>query len=169
MSDTVTEIVDTETKVKNLEYFLDSYFSVSHSSRYLEHDINVEYYDGLDIENTFSIYELGYKNIESLSFIERSLIFNIVDYIRLNPESFFLSQVELVVFILNKTPILIFRNHNNVCDRCIVINIDKIIEEDKKDFKFLRKTGFNFGKFLTGIGLIGLISSIIYYKIKVKK
>ncbi len=162
-------ITETETKVKTLEYFLDSYFSVSHSSKYLNQNINVDYYDGLDIENTFSVYESGYKNIESLSFIEKGLIFNIVDYIRLNPESFFLSQVELVVFILNQNPVLIFRNHNNVCDRCVVINIDKIIEEDKKDFKFLRNNFFSFGKILTGLICIGLISTLVYYKIKVKK
>jgi hypothetical protein len=163
------ESTETETKIKNLEYFLDSYFFISHSSNYLNHNINVEYYDGLDIENTFSIYDLGYKNIESLSFIERSLIFNIVDYIRLNPDSFFLSQVELAVFVLNKTPILIFRNHSNVCDRCIVIDIDKIVEEDKKDFKFLRKTNINFEKILIGVGIIALFFTFAYYKIKTKK
>jgi hypothetical protein len=163
------ETVEKETKTKNLEYFLDSYFFVSHSSNYLNYNVNVEYYDGLDVENTFSIYDSGYKNIETLSFIEKSLIFNIVDYIRLNPESFFLSQVELVVFVLNKTPILIFRNHSNVCDRCIVIDIDKIIEEDKKDFKFLRKTNINLKKILIGIGVITLIFTLAYHKIKVKK
>lgn len=155
---------DTETKVKTLEYFLDSYISFPHSSNFLEHNINVDYYDGMDIENTLSIYELGYKNLESLSFIERSLLFNIVDYIRLNPDSFFISQIELIVFVLNKNPILMFRNHNNVCDRCLMIDVDKIIEEDKKDFKFLRKNNINFGKIITGITFIGIISALIYYK-----
>jgi len=159
----------TETKVKTLEYFLDSYISFPHSSKYLEHDINVDYYDGLNIEDTLSIYELGYKNLENVSFVERSLLFNIVDYIRLNPDSFFVSQIETIVFVLRKNPILIFRNHSNVCDRCLVVDVDKILEEDNIDFKFLKEHKYSYGKILATIGLIGLISSLIYYKVKVKK
>jgi hypothetical protein len=159
----------TETKVKTLEYFLDSYISFPHSLEYLHHDINVDYYDGMNIEDTLSIYELGYKNLENVSFVERSLLFNIVDYIRLNPESFFVSQVETIVLVLHKKPILIFRNHNNVCDRCLMINVDKILEEDNSDFKFLKETNFNFSKIMTGIFCLGLVSALVYYKIKVKK
>jgi hypothetical protein len=159
----------TETQVKTLEYFLDSYISFPHTSKYLEHDINVDYYDGLNIEDTLSIYELGYKNLENVSFVNRSLLFNIIDYIRLNPDSFFVSQIELIVFVLHKKPILIFRNHNNVCDRCLMIDVDKILEEDNIDFKFLKESKYGYGKILTGILFLGLISTLVYYKIKVKK
>jgi hypothetical protein len=159
----------TETKVKTLEYFLDSYISFPHSSEYLYHDINVDYYDGMNIEDTLSVYELGYKNLENISFVHRSLLFNIVDYIRLNPESFFVSQVETIVLVLHKKPILIFRNHNNVCDRCLKIDVDKILEEDSSDFKFLKETNFSFSKIMTGIFCLGLVSALFYYKIKVKK
>lgn len=154
----------TETQVKTIEYFLDSYISFPHSSKFLNNNINVDYYDGLNIENTLSIYDLGYKNLEFVSFIHRGLLFNIIDYIRLNPESFFISQVELIVFILNKNPILIFRNHNNICDRCVVINVDKIIEEDNNDFKFLRKINISYSKYITGILLFGIFSSLVFYK-----
>jgi hypothetical protein len=159
----------TETRVKTLEYFLDSYISFPHSSEYLHHNINVDYYDGLHIEDTLSIYELGYKNLEDVSFVHRSLLFNIIDYIRLNPESFFVSQVELIVFTLHKNPILMFRNHNNVCDRCLKIDVDKILDEDNIDFKFLKKSNFSIGKIITGILFLGLVSTLVYYKIKVKK
>ena len=160
---------ETETKVKTLEYFLDSYISFPHTSEYLHHNINVDYYDGIHIEDTLSIYELGYKNLENVSFVHRSLLFNIIDYIRLHPESFFISQVELIVIVLHKKPILMFRNHSNVCDRCLMINVDKIVEEDNIDFKFLRKSNFSIGKIITGLICIGLISTLVYYKVKVKK
>ncbi len=159
----------TETKVKTLEYFLDSYISFPHSSEYLQHDINVDYYDGMNIEDTLSIYELGYKNLENVSFVNRSLLFNIIDYIRLNPESFFVSQIEMIVFVLYKKPILTFRNHNNVCDRCLVVDVDKILEENNSDFKFLKRNSFDYSKILFGIFSIGIISALIYYKIKAKK
>jgi hypothetical protein len=156
----------TETKVKTLEYFLDSYISFPHSLEYLEHDINVEYYDGLHIEDTLSITELGYKNLENISFVERSLLFNIVDYIRLNPESFFISQVEMIVLVLHKKPILMFRNNSNVCDRCLMIDVDKIIEEDSNDFKFLRENRFNYFKTMTGVLILGALVGYVFYKSK---
>ena len=157
---------ETETKVKTLEYFLDSYISFPHTSDYLHHNINVDYYDGLHIEDTLSIYELGYKNLENISFVERSLLFNIVDYIRLNPESFFISQVEMIVLVLHKKPILMFRNNSNVCDRCLMIDVDKIIQEDSNDFKFLRENKFSYIKTITGFLLLGALVGYVFYKNK---
>ena len=154
---------ETLTLTKDIEYFLSNYTSFPYQIL-IDEDIKIDYYNGLDIENTLLIGDSGYKNLELVSFIQREIIYNIMEYIRLNPESFFISQVEHIVIKLNKNPILVFRNNNSVCDRAVFIDVDKIIEEDINEFKFLRKININYSKWITGIFGIGLISTFIYLR-----
>lgn len=110
-------------------------------------DITMDYYDGLDIENTFDI-DNCYRNMDNVSFLENEVIHNIVEYIKIDPDIFFASQVERIIFILKNKPIVIFTNNNPACDRTTLINLDKILEDNTSKFKFLRNYRINYKKII---------------------
>jgi hypothetical protein len=129
-------------------------------------DITMDYYDGLDIENTFDIYNC-YRNMDKVSFLENEVIHNIIEYIKVDPDIFFASQVERIVLILKNKPIVIFINNNQSCDRTTLINLDKILEDNTSKFKFLRNYRINYKKIIP-LGLTFISLSLFAYS-KYKK
>lgn len=127
-------------------------------------DITIDYYDGLDMKNTFDM-DNSYKNMNNLTSLENDVVHIIVRYIKADPDIFFASQVEKIVLNLKNKPLVIFSNNNPACDRTTLINLDKILEDKTPKFNFLRNNGINFKK-LTAFGL-GLITvSFLIYKFK---
>jgi hypothetical protein len=112
-----------------------------------QENIKIDYYDGLNIKNTFHV-ENGYSNLDDISYFTRDIIYNILEYIREEPDVFFASQVEKIILTLKNKPILIFSNLSHVCDRTTIIDVDKIIEDDIEEFKFLRSYKINYKKII---------------------
>ncbi len=130
----------------------------------LDEDIIMDYYDGLNIENTFDI-DNCYRNIKDISFLENEVVHNIIEYIKREPDIFFASQVERIVLILKNKPIVVFSNNHPACDRTTVINLDKILEDDTQKYKFLRNYNINYKK-LISIGLVCATLSFFAFKYK---
>ena len=148
------------------EYFSNYYTKVYSSHIYEDSDIRIHYYNGIELEDTFFIDDFIYENLNHLSFPEKELIFNVVEYIKLKPEIFFTSQVEKIILIFNKKPLLIFKNNDYVCERAVVIDVDKIMETDFDEIKFLKKININYTKWLTLFLGISLIGTLTYFKLK---
>lgn len=131
----------------------------------LNEDITMDYYDGLNIQNTFDI-DNCYRNIKNVSFLENEVIFNIIEYIKREPDIFFASQVERIVLILKSKPIVVFSNNHPACDRTVLINLDKILEDDTPKYKFLRNYSINYKKLIPVSLGIGILSFLVYSKYK---
>ena len=148
------------------EYFSNYYTKVYSSHIYEDSDIRIHYYNGIQLEDTFFIDDFIYENLNHLSFLEKELIFNIVEYIKLKPEIFFTTQVEKIILIFNKKPLLIFKNNDYVCERAVIIDVDKIMETDFDEIKFLKKIKVNYTKWLTLFLGASLIGTLTYFKMK---
>ena len=132
----------------------------------IDENIEMDYYDGLNIENTFDI-DNCYKNISNISFLENEVVHNIIECLKRDPDIFFASQVERIVLILKGNPIVVFSNNHPACDRTTLINLDKILEDDTHKYKFLRIYRINYKKIIP-LSLAFVTLSFIFYS-KYKK
>jgi hypothetical protein len=131
----------------------------------VDEEIEMDYYDGLNIENTFDI-DNCYRNIKDVSFLENEVIFNIIEYIKRDPDIFFASQVERIVLLLKGKTIVVFSNNHPACDRSTIINLDKILEDNTSKYKFLKNYRINYKK-LIPLGLaLTTLSFLVYSRYK---